>query len=169
MRLNVIRFAPFWLLALLVTLSACHSPTPGASDAGTPASEAATKRVLIVTDESDRMLPLAAYLKDKGQIDSTIIDYSGLPEAQQVLPEDLAGYDALVGYIHNELNEPTELQIIDYTRSGGRFVNVHHMVSSGKLKNRYYFDFLGLHMDNIERAREPSEPGTHYMWRLFRS
>lgn len=164
MRLKEIRFVPVWLL-FLATMSACHSPTPGASEAGQPAAEPDAERVLIVTDESDRMLPLAAFLKEKGQVDSTIIDYSVLPEEQRLLPDDLASYDALVGYIHNELNEPTELQIIEYTKNGGRFVNVHHMVSSGKLKNRYYFGFLGLHMDNIERAREPSEPGTHYMWR----
>jgi hypothetical protein len=39
------------------------------------------------------------------------------------------------------------------------------MISSGKKKNRHYFGFLGIHMDDIELAREPSEAGTHYMWR----
>lgn len=76
MRLKEIRSAPFWLLVFLATLSACHSPTRGASQAGALAAE-----------------PV------------------------------------------------------------------------GKLKNRYYFDFLGLNMDDIERARQPSQPGTHYMWR----
>jgi hypothetical protein len=123
------------------------------------------RRVLIVTDESDRMRPLAAYLKDQGEIDSVIVDYQSLPENERVLPDDLAEYDALIGYIHGDLDEPTEIRIIEYTRSGGRFVCLHHMVSSGKKKNRFYFDFLGLHMDDIEHAREASEPGTHYMWR----
>jgi len=123
------------------------------------------RRVLIVTDEADRMRPLAAYLKDKGRIGSVIVDYKSLPENKRVLPDDLTEYDALVGYIHGDLDEPTERRIIEYTRAGGRFVGVHHMVSSGKKKNRFYFDFLGLHMDDIERAREASEPGTHYMWR----
>jgi hypothetical protein len=145
--------------------SACHPTTPAASEPGQRQAERIAGRVLIVTDEFDRMEPLAAYLKEKGRIESTIVDYSRLPDDRQVLPEDLTRYDALIGYIHGDLNEPTELRIIDYTRNGGRFVSVHHMVSSGKLKNRHYFAFLGLHMDDIQQAREPSEPGTHYMWR----
>jgi hypothetical protein len=122
-------------------------------------------RVLIVTDESDRMRPLAAYLKAEGGIDSVIVDYAGLAEDERVLPGNLSEYGALVGYIHGDLNERTEIGIIEYTRNGGRFVAVHHMVSSGKKKNRHYFRFLGVHMDDIELAREPSEPDSHYMWR----
>lgn len=149
-------------LALVLT-GACQSPDapsveePGAADA--------TRRVLILTDESDRMEPLADFLRERGGIDSTIIDYTTLPEEERRLPHAVAGYDALVGYIHNELNEPTELAIIGYTTGGGRFVAVHHMVSSGKSRNEYYFGFLGLHMDGIEHAREPARPGGHYMWR----
>jgi hypothetical protein len=151
-------------LALAFILLAGCQPDPGSvPEAGT--KEEPPARVLIVTDESDRMEPLAAFLEEKAGIRSTIIDYAALPESERRLPEDLSRYEALVGYIHNELNEPTELAIIDYTRSGGRFVAVHHMVSSGKAKNRYYFDFLGLAMDGIEQAREPAQPGGHYMWR----
>ena len=123
------------------------------------------RRVLIVTDEADRMRPLAAYLKENGRIDTVIVDYKSLPENKRVLPGDLTPYDALVGYIHGDLDELTEVRIIEYTLSGGRFVAVHHMVSSGKKKNRFYFGFLGLHMDDIEHARDASEAGTHYMWR----
>jgi hypothetical protein len=129
------------------------------------AEESDLRRVLIVTDESDRMRPLAAYLKGQGRIDSVIVEYQSLPENERGLPDDLGKYDALIGYIHGDLDERTEIRIIEYTRSGGRFVGLHHMVSSGKKKNRFYFDFLGLHMDDIEHAREASEPGTHYMWR----
>lgn len=39
MRLKEIRFPPFWLLVLLATMSACHSPTPGASEAGQSAGD----------------------------------------------------------------------------------------------------------------------------------
>jgi hypothetical protein len=151
------RLAVFF--AAVVLSCATHAPVSRSAE------DPDSRRVLIVTDESDRMRPLAAYLRDKGRIDSVIVDYSSLPENRRVLPDDLAEYDALVGYIHGDLNEPTEIRIIEYTRNGGRFVGVHHMVSSGKKKNRFYFDFLGLHMDDIEHAREASEPGTHYMWR----
>lgn len=130
-----------------------------------PAEEPGRERVLIVTDEADRMEPLAAFVEKQGGFDVTIVDYTQLPDGERRLPHDISAYDALVGYIHNELNEPTELAIIGYTTGGGRFVAVHHMVSSGKAKNAHYFDFLGLHMDAPERSREPAAPGGHYMWR----
>jgi len=152
------------LTVTLILTAGCQPDTDTAPEAGASAREIST-RVLIVTDESDRMEPLAAFLEEKAGIDSTIIDYAALPEDQRRLPEDMSRYKALVGYIHNELNEPTELAIIDYTENGGRFIAVHHMVSSGKAKNRYYFDFLGLALDGIEQAREPAQPGGHYMWR----
>jgi hypothetical protein len=92
-----------------------------------PESEPDAARVLIVTDESDRMEPLAAFLAEEGGFESTIIDYTKLPEDERRLPHDVSHYDAVVGYIHNELNAPTELAIIGYTTGGGRFVAVHHM------------------------------------------
>jgi hypothetical protein len=39
------------------------------------------------------------------------------------------------------------------------------MISSGKSKNKYYFDFLGVRMDDIDLARQPADPGGHYAWR----
>lgn len=115
-------------------------------------------RVLIVMDEKPQMEVLAGYLQDKGNVESTIVD-------QKSMPEDWSGYAAVIGYIHGRLDERTELKIIDYTRNGGRFVCLHHMISSGKLKNRYYFDFLGVGMDGIDVARQPAEPDGHYAWR----
>jgi hypothetical protein len=156
----MIRFA-----AAAIVLATVGCPAAAGLPASGTADVRAAQRVLIVTDEADRMRPLAAYLLDAGGIDGTIVDYAGLPQDEQVLPADLSAYDAVVGYIHGDLNEPTELGLIEYTRGGGRFVAVHHMISSGKKKNRHYFGFLGIHMDDIELAREPSEHGTHYMWR----
>ncbi len=116
------------------------------------------KQVLIVMDERDQMETLATYLKDHGNIDATIVD-------QKSVPEDWSHYDAVLGYVHGALQEPVELKIIDYTKNGGRFVCLHHMISSGKSKNKYYFDFLGVRMTDIDKAREPAEPGGHYAWR----
>jgi len=123
-----------------------------------PSSFPTSKQVLIVMDERDQMETLAKYLKDKGGIDSTIVD-------QKSIPDDWSHYDAVLGYVHGALQEPVELKIIDYTKNGGRFVCLHHMISSGKSKNKYYFDFLGVHMTDIDKAREPAEPGGHYAWR----
>ncbi len=126
----------------------------GASSTGVSPSS----RILIVMDERPAMEVLAAYFSAKRQIESTIVD-------QKSIPADWSGYAAVVGYIHGRLEENVELKIIDFTRKGGRFVCLHHMISSGKSANEYYFDFLGVHMDGIEAAREPAEVGGHYAWR----
>ena len=119
---------------------------------------AQTPKVLIVMDERAQMEALGGYLREVGKIESVIVD-------QKSIPEDWSGYAAVIGYIHGKLEEKTELKIIDYTRGGGRFVCLHHMISSGKSKNRYYFDFLGVRMDEIDLARQPADPGGHYAWR----
>jgi hypothetical protein len=123
-----------------------------------PSFAAAAPRVLILMDERPQMEALASYLKAKGGVESTIVD-------QASAPADWSAFDAVIGYVHSALQEPIELKIIDYTKRGGRFVCLHHMISSGKSKNRYYFDFLGVRMTGIEQAREPSQPGGHYAWR----
>jgi hypothetical protein len=121
-------------------------------------SAPAVPKVLILMDERPQMEVLSRYFKEQGGIESEIVD-------QKTLPENWAGYSAVVGYIHGKLEEPTELKIIDYTRNGGRFVCLHHMISSGKSKNKYYFDFLGVRMDGIEQNRQPADAGGHYAWR----
>jgi hypothetical protein len=119
---------------------------------------AAGPRVLIVMDERPQMEVLARYLSEAGGVTSTIVD-------QASAPADWSGFDAVIGYVHGALQEPIELRIIEYTKAGGRFIGLHHMISSGKSKNRYYFDFLGVRMTGIEQSREPSQPGGHYAWR----
>lgn len=109
-------------------------------------------------DEREQMETLAKYLKDKAGIESTIVD-------QKSVPDDWSHFEAVIGFVHGALQEPVELKIIDYTRNGGRYVCLHHLISSGKSKNQYYFDFLGVRMTDIDKAREPAEPGGHYAWR----
>ncbi|HET7747459.1 MAG TPA: ThuA domain-containing protein, partial [Vicinamibacteria bacterium] len=81
------------------------------------------------------------------------------------LPPDWGRYAAVVGYIHGTLQEATESRIIEYVRAGGRYVCLHHSISSGKAKNAHYFDFLGVRLPGTEKAREPAAPGDHYAWR----
>jgi hypothetical protein len=116
------------------------------------------RRVLIVMDEREQMEVLAKYLKEKGALEVTIVD-------QKSLPEDWSRFAAVIAYVHGALQEPTELKLIDYTRAGGRYVCLHHSISSGKVKNKYYFDFLGVRLDGIDKAREPAAAGEHYAWR----
>jgi len=145
MRAPMNRLAVFFVLAF-------------ASLAAPSASASAASRVLIVMDEREQMEALAKFLKAKGGIDSTIVD-------QKSMPADWSGFDAVIGYIHGALHEPTELKIIDYTKNGGRYVCLHHSISSGKAKNRYYFDFLGVQLPGADESRHPAPPGGHYAWR----
>jgi len=116
------------------------------------------KNVLIVMDEREQMEVLADYMKQQSGVVSTIVD-------QAALPGDLGSYDAVIGYIHGKLDRRTEVAIIDNTKKGGRFVCLHHMISSGKAKNELYFDFLGIQLDKPGESRNPTTPGDGYAWR----
>jgi hypothetical protein len=149
-----------WHLIGFLGMALIAAQGAATTQAESAASKTAPKgsKVLIVMDERPQMGVLARYLLEHGAVESEIVD-------QKSIPENWTGYHAVIGYIHGKLEEKTELKIIDYTRSGGRFVCLHHMISSGKAKNRYYFDFLGVRMDGIEQSRQPAEPGGHYAWR----
>src|SRR5215471_10037875 len=81
-----------------------------------------SQRVLIVMDERPQMEALAHYIKDRGGIESTITD-------QKTAPASWGDFAAVVAYIHGALDEAIERRIIDYTRSGGRYVCLHHSIS----------------------------------------
>jgi len=140
-----------WLRIMLVSVFLALATQAGASaqDKG---------RILIVMDERPQMESLAAYLKQHGGLDAEIVD-------QASLPESWGGYGAVIGYVHGALREAAELKFIEYTKSGGRLVLLHHTISSGKARNKYLFDFLGIALSEPEKAREPSTPGGHYAWR----
>jgi hypothetical protein len=125
--------------------------------AGRLYATAADNQLLLVHDNARAVQPLVDYLRNPGNFEVTIVD-------QAHLPSDWSGYRAVLGYIHNRLLEPTELAIIDYTKKGGRFIALHHMISSGKAENRYYFKFLGIQLDDPKAAKEPVQPGAGYGW-----
>lgn len=114
-------------------------------------------KVLIIEDELPQMEVLAEYLKANGNIESEIVN-------QENLPNDFSLYQAVIVYIHGKMFEPTEVAIIDYTKKGGRLVILHHSISSGKAKNKYYFDFMGIQLDEPTKSKYPVEPGAGYGW-----
>ena len=124
--------------------------------AGTP-GDPASKDLLLVHDSADVAMPLVEFLKTKGGFTTTVVD-------QGHLPSDWSNYRAVLGYVHGKLLEPTELAILDYTEHGGRFVALHHMISSGKAGNKFYFKFLGMQLDNPKESSKPVEPGAGYGW-----
>jgi hypothetical protein len=122
-----------------------------------PTSIVKQPKVIIIQDERPQVEVLADFLRQKGNANVSIVK-------QQEMPEDLSAYNAVIAYIHKDLDEKVEQAIIEYTRNGGRFIALHHTISSRKTKNKYFFDFLGIHLDNVEVSRNPVEPGGGYGW-----
>jgi len=108
--------------------------------------------VLIIQDERPQMDVLAKFLTEKGKLPVKIIE-------QQSLPKQLSEYKAVIVFIHRDLHEQTERAIIDYTKAGGRLICLHHSISSKKAENKFYFDFLGMHL-----KKGPMEDGG-YAWK----
>ncbi len=132
------------IFALLV-VSLCFVFALGASPAKTP-------RVLIIQDEVPQMEVLAKFLRAEGGLSVKIIEQSSLPD-------DLSAFNAVIVFIHRDLHERTEKSIIEYTRSGGRLICLHHSISSKKAQNEFYFSFLGMRLD-----KGPMETGG-YKWK----
>jgi hypothetical protein len=93
--------------------------------------------VLIVADEFPAMEWFADTLKTREGITTRVV-------AQTNLPPRLAGFSAVIVYIHGNLAARTEQALIDYTRAGGKLIALHHSISSGKRKNAQWFKFLGV-------------------------
>ena len=120
-------------------------------------TEAQTK-VLIIQDELPQMEVLSDFITRNGKdVAVQIVD-------QDHLPGPAADYDAVIVYIHRKLFENTEQWVIDYTNKGGRFICLHHSISSGKAKNRDYFPFLGIRLDGTDKANDAEMPGEGYAW-----
>jgi trehalose utilization protein len=93
--------------------------------------------VLIVADEIPAMEVLATHLQKGAGAKTTIVK-------QDAIPADVSGYGALVVYIHKDIGAPAEKAFIDYAKSGGKLILLHHSISSGKRKNRDWLPFLGV-------------------------
>jgi hypothetical protein len=117
----------------------------------------ANSPVLIVQDEMPQIEVLADFLRNTGNLTVDIVD-------QDNLPESMDKYRAVIGFIHGRLEIPTEEAIIRYTEAGGKYVCLHHSISSGKASNPHYFDFLGIQLDHPEFSSHPVKPGAGYGW-----
>ena len=114
--------------------------------------------VLIIQDELPQMEVLSDFITRNGEdIAVQIVD-------QDHLPGTAFDYDAVIVYIHKKLFENAEQWIIDYTKNGGRFICIHHSISSGKAKNRDYFPFLGIRLDGTDKSNDAELPGEGYAW-----
>lgn len=116
---------------------------------------------LIVCDEIPAMQNLAAQLEKHLGQSSEIV-------AQTAMPNELKPYKNVFVYIHQDIVEPAELAFINYAKGGGKLILLHHSISSGKRKNRYWFSFLGVTLPEKPFA----EGGYKYFddadWELYR-
>jgi hypothetical protein len=103
--------------------------------------------VLIVCDEVPAMQVLARQLEQRIHVSNEII-------SQDQLPTSLSGYKTVLVYIHKDLAEGPEKVFIEYAKGGGKLVLLHHSISSGKRKNKYWLPFLG-----VELPTTPFEEG----------
>ncbi len=118
----------------------------------------AQKKILIIQDEVEQMEVLSDFLANNdNRIEVKIVD-------QKSLPEDFLKYGVVILYVHRELYEPTETKIIDYTKNGGRFICLHHSISSKKAENKFFFEFLGIQLDGTEKSNDAELPGEGYAW-----
>ncbi len=99
---------------------------------------------LIVCDEVPAMENLSRQIQTRLHQTSEIT-------SQDKLPASLSGYKSVIVYIHKDLEEPAEIAFIDYAKSGGNLVLLHHSISSGKRKNKYWFPFLGITLPDTYR------------------
>jgi len=146
----------------MLFVSICTLLTLGLSSVRSPQDSEKPRKVVIVQDELPQMEVLAKFLREKGNLSVAITE-------QQSLPQDLSEYQAVVVFIHKDLEERTEKSIIDYTKNGGKLICLHHSISSKKANNRFYFDFLGIRLDKgpmetggLPAVRDPGQAG--YKW-----
>lgn len=109
------------------------------------AARLSAQEILIVADEFPAMEVLAKGLQEQEGLTSKII-------AQTDLPNDLSVFQAVVVYIHKELNAGPEEAFIRYAKDGGKLIVLHHSISSGKRKNKDWFSFLGMELPKAEEA-----------------
>ncbi|HON07285.1 MAG TPA: ThuA domain-containing protein [Verrucomicrobiota bacterium] len=93
--------------------------------------------VLIVADEIPAMKTFSEFVKTNADIKCKIV-------TQSEMPANLDNFSSIIVYIHRNLNESVEKALIDYTLKGGKLIPLHHSISSGKGKNKYWFEFLGV-------------------------
>jgi Trehalose utilisation len=97
--------------------------------------------ILMVADEIPAMEVLSKQLQTRIGVTSTIT-------TQDKMPGDLAGYRAVMVYIHKSIGAPAEEAFIQYAKGGGKLFLLHHSISSGKRENKNWFPFLDISLPN---------------------
>ena len=117
-----------------------------------PKTVAASGNVLIVADEMPQMELLVKILKTRANTTAELVN-------QAQIPASLSGYPAVFVFVHHQLFESAEKPLVDYANAGGRLIVLHHSISWARMKNKYWFPFLGM------RLTPPGDPDQgFYKW-----
>jgi len=103
--------------------------------------------VLIVADEFHAMQVMAAHLEEDAKVHPRIV-------GQLEMPPSLAGYRAVIVYLHGELQSAAEHKFMQYATDGGDLILLHHTISSRKRENKDWFNFL-----HVELPAKPFAEG----------
>jgi hypothetical protein len=95
-------------------------------------------KVLIISDTWPQMDVLADGLTEHGYIINKA--------DEEEIESGLSGFDFVFMYIHKTHSPRTERALIDYTMNGGSLIVLHHGISSSKMKNPQWLDFLGIEL-----------------------
>lgn len=95
-------------------------------------------KVLIVSDTWPEMDVLADGLVKQGYLVSKT--------SEEELQSDLSDFDFVFMYVHVTHSPRTTQVLIDYTINGGSLIVLHHGISSSKMKNPQWLDFLGIQL-----------------------
>lgn len=68
---------------------------------------------------------------------------------------DLAGYEAIVVFVHGSFPEEQARAVIERTRAGARMIALHHSISSRKRQTPIWLEFLGIRLpDPVRNAQK---------------
>ena len=95
--------------------------------------------VLIVCDEFHAMQVVASQLEADSKVQTRII-------GQTEMPPSVAGYRAVLVYLHGELSPAAEHKLMQYANDGGDLILLHHTISSRKRENKDWFNFLHIEL-----------------------
>ncbi len=102
--------------------------------------------VLIVADEMPQMQLLTKILQQRAKLTSDLVE-------QAAMPPSVSKYRTVIVFVHKALQEPVETRLVEYAKSGGKLIVVHHSISHIKGKNKYWFPTLGVTLPPGDPAR----------------
>jgi hypothetical protein len=91
----------------------------------------------VVGDEPVPMQALKSVLESGGH-QVTLFEQNEFASSRGQKP------DAILMYVHGELEESVGKRLIAFTREGGRLVILHHGIASAKNKSPYWMEFVGM-------------------------